>query len=455
MVGNPFTKQALPHLVQFIDPVFMQARFEAHLPQTVEKCRIEKISFRPEKHCSALFRLYLCDTNQTRSEQWFFAKMYRHGQGEKRYVKEKAKFASTSKVTEAVSFWPDWETILWAFPHDGNLPQLADLIQESRIQQLVHQHHTLLGFSPDAVCEYAECKRVKYVPGKRCVLRFKVGVREPEQPIRELEFYSKTFSNAQSRYVYDTLQTVRASLGTSDQQFEIPPLLGHVSNLHTFWQASWSGTSMSNLYGLKEWPLAPVAQGLAMFHLSDISGLRPAHYLDEIVSEVVGDAEWIADFVPSLGERTLELAERIAMLEPVILASKQKTAVPIHGAFRMSQLLYQPDAGENGRIAMIDLDAIALGDPHYDVAEFMASTLYQQFHRDHPLSNLERLAAEFKQRYAAQVPWPINDQLLAWYMAASLLGKLRGSFKRIQFPAIAKSDALLSLVNHQLEGVVQ
>ncbi|MEM7115916.1 MAG: hypothetical protein AAF614_25970 [Chloroflexota bacterium] len=446
MVGNPFANQGLPHLVQYIDPICMQARFEAFLQTngssvTVEACRLEKVSFRPDKHCSILFRVYLDDG----SESWFFTKMYAVGKGQQRYEKERRK-------DPTVAFWSDWDTLVWTFPHDVKLPQLARLLEPRYVAQLVEQNAHQLSLAPDAVCHQVQCKQVKYVPGKRCVLRFEVEAGEGAQQIR---FFSKTFSNEQSRYVYEQLQSVCATLGTGAGQFEIPPLLGHIDGLHTFWQAEWPGEPMARLYYQDDWAdvLPAVAEGLAAFHLSKIAGLRVASYLDEIVSEVVGDAEWIAHFVPSVREQVLGLVARIADLELVIAEAKMETAVPIHGAFRMSQLLHRLDDDGRQRIAMIDLDAIASGDPHYDVAEFMASTLYQYFHRDLALPDLIKHADNFSRFYAAHVPWKLDGRLLAWYIAASLVGKLRGSFKRIQFTAIAKTEDLFSLVTHYLDQV--
>lgn len=455
MLRNPFAAQDLPHLVQFIDPIHMQARFGSFLQPhyAVQRCEVGKVSFRPGKHCSALFRLGLQAQDGSDLEQWFFAKMYAAGKGRGRYEKERVKMGLGTDNEAPLSFWSDWETLVWAFPHDAKLPQLAQLVQGERVARLIEASPSVVGLTADSKLIDVQCARVKYVPGKRCVLRFEVEVEGAERPF---QFYSKTFSNSQSRYVYDTLQTVRASLGTVAGHFEIPPLLAHFDDLHTFWQAEWLGASMAQLYRQANWPdaLPAIARGLAAFHLSEIPNLRLAHYLDEIVSEVVGDAEWIADFVPSLGERVLGLVQRIERLELTILASQRQTAVPIHGAFRMSQLLYRPqDDLANGRLAMIDLDAIALGDPHYDVAEFMASTVYQYFHRDLHLEDLMAIAIRFSKLYAAQVPWPIDRRLLYWYMAASLVGKLRGSFKRIQFSAIAKTEDLFSLVSHYLEEV--
>ena len=51
------------------------------------------------------------------------------------------------------------------------------------------------------------------------------------------------------------------------------------------------------------------------------------------------------------------------------------------------------------------------------------------------------------------MPWVLDERLLAWYIAASLVGKLRGSFKRIQFSAIAKTEDLFSLVTHYLDQI--
>jgi aminoglycoside phosphotransferase (APT) family kinase protein len=250
--------------------------------------------------------------------------------------------------------------------------------------------------------------------------------------------------------VFHALQNVQDIVAQRESQLEIPRPLLHLDDLHTYWQAVWPGKSMSALYGQPGWErwLPKIARALAALHQSEIPGLERAWYVDRAVDLAMEDAHWIGKFLPGDAQRVLELASQIKEMASRLQLTAASPWVPIHGAFRLDQLLSHEDS-----VAMVDIDAVALGDPHYDVAEFITSLIYQHFRRGLPLAELMALAGTFRQAYTEQAPWPVDRRVLAWYTAAFLIEKLHGSLKGLQQDVLDKIDELFYLIDEHLRGV--
>jgi aminoglycoside phosphotransferase (APT) family kinase protein len=91
---------------------------------------------------------------------------------------------------------------------------------------------------------------------------------------------------------------------------------------------------------------------------------------------------------------------------------------PIHGAFRLSQVLLT-----NGRCAIIDFDDVKRGNPLIDVASFVAHLLYVQVKGQLSQAQSQVAIQHFCRAYAAHVPWTVDGDVLAWYIAAHVVGQ--------------------------------
>ncbi|TMQ68934.1 MAG: hypothetical protein E6K80_13315, partial [Candidatus Eisenbacteria bacterium] len=134
---------------------------------------------------------------------------------------------------------------------------------------------------------------------------------------------------------------------------------------------------------------------------------------------------------PAMPEHAAVGAELRACIERGARAPAPR--VPIHGAFRAEQLLVRDE-----RVAAIDFDDLAEGDPLQDVAEFVASLRYLEITAGRPRNELARAAALFRARYEAQVPWPCDPSRIAWYAAAYTASKMLSTVKRLDLDALSR-----------------
>jgi hypothetical protein len=75
---------------------------------------------------------------------------------------------------------------------------------------------------------------------------------------------------------------------------------------------------------------------------------------------------------------------------------------------------------------------------------------YQRFRRQRPAHELIAQAAAFQRHYQQQVPWPLEQQRLHWYIAASLLRKFRQSLKGLEVPILGQQEELSQLIEAEL-----
>jgi aminoglycoside phosphotransferase (APT) family kinase protein len=123
---------------------------------------------------------------------------------------------------------------------------------------------------------------------------------------------------------------------------------------------------------------------------------------------------------------------------------------PIHGAFRLSQVLLT-----NGRYALIDFDDVKCGNPLIDVASFVAHLLYVQVKGQLSQTQSQMAIQHFCRAYRAHVPWSLPGDALAWYTAAHVVGQHAEKCLRLaKRNAPAKVMQLLHLATELLTGTM-
>lgn len=444
------TDSELPHLSQILDTAAMPGYFESYFDRVyegtaphVEGCSIEKVYYRQAKRCSVLYRLYLRGRDGKDRDHWFYARMFPQGYGRKRYFKAAASAPEALDLWKPVSYWHEMDTVLYAFPHDRSMPQLYELTRPGTIESIVEQNAEKLGLPAGTKCRKVTTRSVKYMPEKRCVLRFDIEVSTPSAQSDTFSFYSKTYPDEGSKYVFSFLEDASALEQAGITKIEIPRPLLYLDRYYTYWQEVWDGDAVSDVFrpSSSDGLLDHIAEALAEFHRSRLTGLHATVDVQDVLRDSEEDVAEICQFDPYDQAALVDCGRTLKEVFATLKGKEPPPIVPLHGAFRLSQLLCKGD-----RIAMVDFDGVACGDPHSDVAEFMASLLYRHFTDDLPLSELQRCGNRFRERYSGMVPWEVDPDRISWYMAAFMLEKLHGTFKGMQTAVFGKLDELFELV---------
>jgi thiamine kinase-like enzyme len=353
-----------------------------------------------------------------------------------------------------VSAWQEMNMELHAFPYDAKMPYLGQLLEPEFVKRQIEERLSNFGLSSAWTCREVTCHKVKYMPTRRCVLRYDFVVADAANNERQIVFYSKTYNSANSRYVYDVLKAVCASPACNNGVLNIPAPIANLDDANTLWQRAWEGTKFGSVMRERGWANLPqtgfmpkIAAMLAALHQIEIPHL---HLADgpapaKAIANAYGDADDIAQFLP---DKQAVLAATAKILED--LASEvavDSTRATIHGSFKVAQLLCRED-----ELALVDFDSISRGDPLYDVAEFFASILYLIVSDGIPAAPMIVSVESFWSDYQQRVSWHCDRRRLAWYLVAFLLGKMHSSLKRSETKAIANMPLAFDLVADWLEA---
>ena len=314
--------------------------------------------------------------------------------------------------------------IVWSFPHDPNMPRLPHAADPALVKSCFHAHLPAFNLGPDWQCEELKCTRVKYMPGKRCILRYDLSLGNAAGARRQLAFYSKTYGDGAGRFHYELLQKVYEQL---DGEVNIPRPLLYWDEAHTLWQEAWEGRPVIEIFlETEDEELFPRLAGtLATFHKCRLPGLTAVYDLNSVWDEIQQNAGMLGWLLPEY-ETAFQKALAALAAAKEKFSAQTTPAVPVHGALRLEQFI-----ARDQQLALVDFDTVALGDPLGDVAEFLVSLQFLEFTLAVPHARLVQAAQLFRARYAQQAPWPVDRQRLAWYAAAFCLNKMHEMSKHL------------------------
>jgi len=315
-----------------------------------------------------------------------------------------------------------------AFPADNHLPALAtscdtspqgplfNVLQEMARVQLQDQRWNL---------QSARAEPVRYKPANRCVIRYRLNLRHPEQDEeRALTLFGKVYAKPTQALTVQQLQQqlyaeqqdtqpflprplgiIEAAGLTFNEAVEAPSTTADASNADR-WAVLRTGTraltptftrgSGGQLLEvlIPEEELQLTGQALARLHTSTImlpsdtlrTGAKEAKRALERAALIAGRYTAQATEVQQLARR---LASRLSSLQPPEYR-------PAHGGFKASQLLFH-----SHRVFVVDFDGLCLADPALDVGYFLAylrpSGLW--YHRQGTRAWFEAAAETFRQSY--------------------------------------------------------
>ncbi len=219
-----------------------------------------------------------------------------------------------------------------AFPADNALPALAASCdtspQSSLWLALQEAAQTQLG-SAEWHLIAAEAEPVRYKPGSRCVMRYKlVLANNTTSEQRDLTIFGKVYADAAQARAVQALQQQ-----LYDEQIRM--------------QQAWPAEALAGLH------TSTVHPGEKSLRTGAKEAKRARERAALIASRNVGQAEEVQQLAR-------QLAQRLETLQP-------DTYRPAHGGFKASQLLFH-----SGRVFVVDFDGFCLADPALDVGYFLA-----------------------------------------------------------------------------------
>jgi aminoglycoside phosphotransferase (APT) family kinase protein len=262
---------------------------------------------------------------------------------------------------------------------------------------------------------------------------------------KRLLLYTKTYAHARGESIHAVMRALWESAAGRTDALTCPEPLAWLPEASTLVLRALPGTAAIGALDTAtlEDDMAQAGRGLARLHTSPVTGLEPWSAADELenLEKAARSLErYDADLGPVLA-RVLALARSgITALGPA--------TVPVHGAFRFTQLLTYRD-----QLALVDFDGFKQGHPMCDVGSFVAHLWY--LHAKHELdADTARAAARaFIDAYRSVAPWGAPEPALRWYTAVQLVAKhAQKCVKRLKDDGDSKIRHMLQLAERILDG---
>lgn len=448
------TQAASPEEMLLAFRTYFQVRYPYWKGQIVA-CFIDQIRHKPGKKCRFLYRLRLQEPERA-YDQWFVGTMAL-GRGGGRAGKRP--FTTNGHKTRPGGWlpndhWPEMNMKLTAFPHDGRLPALKTLLDPTKVQEIAQNQAAAFGLAPNWRCETVTVHQAKYMPFKRCVLRYEFTWVSPVGTKKHHTVYSKTYKDDSSGYVYNAINLLWQAALETQGELHIPQPLCHLAEFNTVWQAAWSGNPLGQTVADGSWQayLPAIARGLAQIHLLEMDDpdfhLKPMPSIADMLENSRGDLADIEAFFDDPQEQTLqELTQVMARLtDEADFDTATIPQTPVHGTFKMAQILV------NGtEIAIVDFDSVAQGDPLYDVAEFIASIIALRSKNGLSADEVSQGVQSFIAAYAESVPWACDPSRINWYTTNFLLSKIHSMLKGIKTRDETYLQEMLEITDWRLD----
>jgi len=264
------------------------------------------------------------------------------------------------------------------FPEDPELPELARLL--GRIDVL------------------------RYIPLRRCTFR-PWWTEEGRAVIAKVKRPHRTAD------AWRILRAVRAAFGDGHAGFDVPAPAGDGTPHALSLQTALPGDDLSALIDAERGPdlLARAAALHRVMHAAEVSGI-PAEDPAALLAEMRADARWVAFALPEQADAVRDI---LATLERHVPGPPRAPAF-CHGDLVPSQLLLDGD-----RFAITDFDGARIGDPHRDLAIWLAALTFDVPALDRAVAAGDEAAIERAEAAYLDGYGPHDERRLLWHRAAA------------------------------------
>ncbi len=380
-----------------------------HLPDCasgafrVETCRLIWVLYKPDRYCLARYELTLRDA-ETGSTVRTLAKVIRMHRAERaeklwsdplldRLVERAARLHPDPPVGRA-AYVPQMQAIVQLYPVDTELPALVRAVSSSEMRRVLRE---MLPEGTGSALRECRAELVRY-KSKRATLRYRLRGAEVDT------VYGKLRHDDRGATLFEIGRALRGA------GVPTPAPLAYLPDLRMLVYAEAPGTLLAELRGksteFEAW-LAPVAEALARLHATRVAGL-PAYSPRRGAEGVLAAGRAIGTALPDLAAEVDRLATSLA----ADLGTVAGPGTTTHGDFSDNQVLVS-DAG----VALLDFDTVGLGNPLFDVGNFLA-----QLSARLPPGAADAARVIFLDAYAAFRPGACEHALL--FEAAALLRRL-------------------------------
>jgi hypothetical protein len=217
MTNHKWENSEFPQLCDIADPEKLAPMLQHYLAPSsisdeiqVDECVIDDLYYKPDYNCRMVLRAKLHrQYNRESDQQIFFGKLF-HSQNAAKEALDSINHEDLTqpKFGPAVTYVPEWEMVLWAYPNDPNLPGLPLMVDTERVLALIKAAPEKFGLNRPPVTINAEM--TKYVPGKRCgfIYRLALATSNSQQANASWAIYGKAYDKNRGENAYAIMKQI-------------------------------------------------------------------------------------------------------------------------------------------------------------------------------------------------------------------------------------------------------
>lgn len=400
----------LPQRETLLDSAEMNRRFAFYLREAGAAennlCAIERVKYRFGESLRVLYQL-----RRGSSSLQIAARTFPSERGREVYENYRQNAAHDSKV-QPVWFDEELQTIFWTFPHDRKISNLDDL---AKIPE------SLRNFSGKFY--WTTSRLVAYAPEKCATAECLDGAGE-------VKAYAKVFAGDEGRGIYSIYNYFKEN-GVS-----VPHALIYSESSRTLILEAIDGTRVADLetenlnevYRKFGAAIASLHQIAPPADLPRFKRLRPER-LQQIL-------ETIKRARPDLAPQARRLAQKLA--ETFEFSGERE--VCLHGDVHAKNAVWQ-----KGKLTLIDLDQISIGQAAGDIGSFLAGLYYKTCTGELAARKSKEIAESFLSGYAQVCALP-SEKSLGWHTATALFAERAArSISRVRIAGLNHLGEILAL----------
>jgi len=410
-----------PQIAQALDMPLMQATLQKHLflgnksPSRILSCEIGAQRYKPGKSCVITYRLKIFKPEaQATEEQLLCGRLCAPNEGPDEFRRAKKKTLFNLPEMHSLLYLDDPEMLLWVFPNDRKLSHLPQMLDLSFLSKLFPKR--LSGLELGRARRLIEIRPevVHYLPERSCMIRYRLRLQALDSgELHSETIYGKVFPDESGEQIYKTMRQLSEQMPPG----QTAEALGYDPELKALWQSEVPGQPLvAEVIGEDRYlhTMSAIARSVAAFHSAKVEGLEVFelqdvfHLLKKTVMLVEKSHARLSGEVAALVQALLRCAEAPDFF------SSHKT--PIHRDLKLGNMLIH-----EGQVGLIDMDCVCLGDPLNDVGSFIANFYLNGLYADCDEASLRARVETFCRVYAEEMPWPVSQTQLSWYISASFL----------------------------------
>jgi thiamine kinase-like enzyme len=416
----------------------------------IVECMIVQVKYRPGKNCLITYLLRIHDLNREEMRELSITALAcRRGESLSVFADVMKRPHAPVPIVRGIFHLPELETVALVFPNDRKLTGLPFLIDAEHLLNDLLPEVIAHSLGNDWEIEGLTKHVIHYVPERACTVRvgLKLSNRRTSRLVSRVLF-GKTYCLDEDELAWRGFQHLWDSEARREGRLLIPQPLAYQPQIKTVWQSGLEGKTL-NEYDRSSEAFSDLLMkgGAAVAALHEIkSSSAPVIATPDIVAGLEMAGTLLTRVRPSCSNSLHSLIKRLAATANSL---GERPFATLHGDLHLKNLFVT-----DGRIALIDLDSLAQGDPLRDVGSFIAAIHYRGILEGSPVRETEQIAGRFIRAYRANVSWEVPESGLNWHIAAALIDeRAYRCVTRMKAGRLAIIDDLIDLAR-KISGLI-